>query len=121
MKDITGQAVEAFFEGRAFKKDNTEVKVANDGVVLFILHGGVISRRIGNRVEISTAQYDSVTTRERLNGILAYLRDSLSLIAPRVHRRKGLLHFGINHWDGDWIVADPGSDLEQLAHTPKGW
>lgn len=69
MRNITEQVTRAFFEGRNFKLSNTEVHADCTGVYLK-LWGNLIAKRVNQRISISLAGYNTVTTRERLNGIL---------------------------------------------------
>ena len=78
MRKITSQAVEAFFNLKNFKSGNTEVKHFKhyDGLSIdseFRLHGHCIAKRDGftGMVKISSCGWYTVTTKERLNGILS--------------------------------------------------
>ena len=103
MRNITREAVDAFLSGREWKKDNTEVKVevrkGRRSKVTMLLHGNAIAvtgqfdSHPGLR--ISTAGWDTNTTRERLNG----------LPHVYVYRKKGQLHLNGKPWDGDWVTA----------------
>ena len=69
MRNITEQVTKAFFEGRNFKLSNTEVHADATGVYLK-LWDNLIAKRVGERVSISLAGYNTSTTKERLRGIL---------------------------------------------------
>lgn len=75
MRQITEDAVEAFYEGRAFHLDNTEVflQMQDDQEWwVMALHGNYIARRAtdGFTIQIRDCDYNTVTTRERLGGVL---------------------------------------------------
>jgi hypothetical protein len=70
MRKITEQACRAFQNGKNFKLQNTQV--INDGVtVSMYLHGHKIACRelSTNNMQICLCGYNTVTTRERLNGL----------------------------------------------------
>ena len=84
MRNITQQSVKAFFNKTPFKKDNTETYVSfNNKTKIekteFRLHGNLIAERIidynnnTDAIFIYDGNHQSVTTKERLNGILNYL------------------------------------------------
>lgn len=76
MKNITEQVTKAFFEGRNFKLSNTEVHADATGVYLK-LWGNLIAKRVGERVSISLAGYNTSTTKERLRGVLSKFNKTL--------------------------------------------
>jgi len=85
MRKITREAVAAFLGGRNFNKDNTEVQ---NGCML--LHGSVIARKDHSFVIVTTNGWNTLTTRERLNGI-----PNVS-----VRQQKGQLYLNGIPWDG---------------------
>jgi hypothetical protein len=70
MRKITDKAVRAFTTGERFRSGNTRVAVIGQVVYLF-LHDNMIARRNVDtgEVECTLANWPTVTTRERLNGI----------------------------------------------------
>lgn len=73
-RKITEESVNAFMEGRNFKKQNMEVEVwhciGNKHYVIMYLHWNAIARReMGDTlvIEITDAGWATVTTKERLN------------------------------------------------------
>ena len=76
MRNITEQVTRAFFEGRNFKLSNTEVHADCTGVYLK-LWGNLIAKRVGERVSISLAGYNTSTTKERLRGVLSKFNKTL--------------------------------------------
>ena len=90
-RKITDDAVRAFNNGYSFTRDNTRVEPTENGAVLY-LHGSPIARRGNGKVEICDGGYNSLTTRERLNG----------LSGVRVNNKGGDLHLNGEPWDGEW-------------------
>lgn len=76
-RKITREAVEALFAGEPFRRGNTEVilreAAAGGTVAELILHGTAIARRYlqTGTVLIRHQGYQTNTTKERLNGVLA--------------------------------------------------
>ena len=102
MRKITEQAARAFQMEVPFKKANTEVVVSGP-VIELRLHGNMIARRtVGDgwnyTTEITTAGWDTVTTRERLNG----------LRGVDVHRSRGSLFLNGSEWDGELVEVERG-------------
>jgi hypothetical protein len=92
-RQITENAVRAFLLGDNFKQSNTEVHADCTGVYMF-LFGNMIAVRVGNRLQITTAGWNTTTTRERLNG----------LPNVSVTQRKGKLYLNGKEWDGELIT-----------------
>ena len=70
MKKITEKAAASFNAGENFRLNNTVVKVDNEGNKFMYLWGNLIARQYaGQKVEICMQGYNTVTTRERLNGL----------------------------------------------------
>jgi hypothetical protein len=88
-RQITENAVRAFLLGDNFKQSNTEVHADCTGVRMY-LFGNLIANRVGNRLQITTAGWNTATTRERLNG----------LPNVKVYQRKGQLFLNGQPWDG---------------------
>lgn len=97
MRKVTRDAVNAFDANRKFSRGSTAV-VVKGGDVMYTLHGHIIAqKRIGSHyVVIDTCGWDTVTTRERLNG----------LIGVHVNRSKGQLMLNGENWDGDEIIVN---------------
>lgn len=86
MRQITKEAVDAFMEGRRYKKSNMEVR---DNCMY--LHGNKIAWFDRNKqLWISSCDWMTVTTKERLNAL------------PRVHIIQRNYHWYLNgvDWDG---------------------
>lgn len=92
-RQITQNAINAFYRGEKFNGGNTTVFVNPDtDQVVLRLHGNLIAyRQIGTRsVFISNAGWFSNTTKERLNG----------LEGVSISQRKGVWYLNGKEWDG---------------------
>ena len=68
-RKITEKACRAFENGAEFKLSNTTVTVDENGKYMH-LWGHCIARQLNNnKLEINLCGYNTVTTRERLNGL----------------------------------------------------
>ena len=94
-RQITKNAVRAFLLGENFKQSNTEVLADCTGVYMY-LFDNLIANRVGNRLQITTAGWNTTTTRERLNG----------LPNVSVTQRKGQLYLNGKEWDGELTVVE---------------
>jgi len=93
MREITSAAVRAFMNDESFRRDNTEVVVdTTAGCTTLFLHGNAIAKRDEEGLKVTTADWDTATTRERLNG----------LPRVRVNRERGNLILNNERWDGNW-------------------
>ena len=68
MKKITKDSVQAFESNRPFKRANMEVVRTPEGSKL-LLHGNCIAEKIGQKLFVSSCDWETVTTKERLNGL----------------------------------------------------
>jgi len=74
MREITRQAIQAFTYNRNFKKSNTKVKYScrenypSSWKCELFLHGNLIAYKDCHGFFISSAGWQTVTTKERLNG-----------------------------------------------------
>lgn len=94
-RKITEEAVEAFLAGKPFSKSNTTVAVDDEGVVTMTLFGNIIAKRYTDAgFSITTAGWNSTTTRERLNG----------LPGVSVNKSRGQLYLNGTRWDGTSTV-----------------
>jgi hypothetical protein len=122
MRKITKDAAWALKRGIAFKRANTEV-VDHGTYRAMYLHGNLIALRDGHVLKLKMAGWGSVTTRERLNGIL----DVFGLSA-RIYQEKFEQHLywcdgpGCGHYPIDtqkWLnftVIDPAR-----THALQEW
>lgn len=74
MRMITRLAAQAFYNGEPFNKDNTSVTTHEDvDAVRMYLHGNLIAKRDDElTLTVTFADWGTNTTRERINGLLAY-------------------------------------------------
>ena len=71
MRQITKDSVNAFYNGDTFKRDNTQVYINEVGENCLKLHRTVIARiQWDGKLWLNTDGWTSVTTKERLNGVL---------------------------------------------------
>lgn len=91
MRIVTRRAIDALIEGRDMTLDNTKVR----GNTLF-LHDNPIIQVREDGVYIQICGWNTITTRERLNG----------LPKVRVYSHKRQLHLNGVPWDGNWIKVD---------------
>lgn len=91
-RKITEEAVAAFLAGRPYCKSNTTVAIQEGiGISRLILRGNMIAKLAFGKLWISTAGWNTVTTRECLNGIPGV----------SVYQRKGQLYLNDKPWDGE--------------------
>ncbi len=69
MRKITKEASKAFFDRRRFKKDNTRVRVSDNGNVSLWLFGQMIAWTFDGKIYFSMRGFPTVTTRDRLRGL----------------------------------------------------
>jgi len=93
MRKITKESIKAFYNREPFKKSNMIVE--NKGGKTYLkLFGNIIATLDGfNELFITTAGWNSVTTRDRLNG----------LSGVRLGTSKGQLYLNNIPWDGKLI------------------
>jgi hypothetical protein len=92
MRKITLEACQAFFDRKPFRCDNTQVEIrcySYDYSTVMLLHGNEIARKVGKQITLTLAGWPTVTTRDRLNGILQYAG-----IAERFRQHKNKQYFG---------------------------
>lgn len=101
-RKITQDAINAFIAGAKFNRDNTSVEIRpfkDESRVSAVLklHGNVIARRTldGKVLEVCDGNWQTVTTKERLNGI-----PGVSL-----RQRKGVWYLNGKEWDGSWTTV----------------
>lgn len=67
MRQVTNEVVRAFINGQTKRVSNSET----NGTSLY-LWGNEIARKEDGQIKINLCGYNTVTTRERLNGVLEY-------------------------------------------------
>ena len=102
MRKVTREVCAAFIEGRSKRVDNTDT----DGVSLR-LHGNTIAQWRPDGLWITTAGWDTRTTRDRLNGLLLRCMcqspvTPTSPSTPTVWSQRRQLRLGPDDWDGGW-------------------
>lgn len=112
MRKVTREAVAAFYAGNPYRNKNTTVEVDKAcGLVKFKLHGNTIAERFTNeplyRVYISDAGWQTVTTKERLNGLLGEIR------CGHVYQKDFTWYLVLSDGEhvmepGDWFAIDNG-------------
>lgn len=116
MRQITYDACQAFLNGETFHRDNTVVE-EYDGVLRMRLWGHCIAtRRLEKvhaivdgehvhttryRVSICNCGYETVTTKERLNGLLECMGDG-----RRIFQRAGVWYWVGKQWPEDEFPYD---------------
>ena len=90
MRKITKESIKAFYNREPFKKSNTIVENV-EGITKLKLHNNTIAKLDeNNELFITTADWNTRTTRERLNG----------LSGVRLGTKKGQLYLNNIPWDG---------------------
>lgn len=105
MQKITQLMRDAFIDGTPFRRDNTEVRVTDYSVSIYLFGNKIASRRHGlgllfdvakpNELEISTCGWPTNTTKDRLN----------ALPNVRINQLKGMWYLNGEKWDGSNCVV----------------
>lgn len=90
MRAITHKIIQSFIEGKSKIIGNT----ITDGRSVF-LHNKEIIKKANGQVWITTANWNTATTKERLRGLGPNI--------VRVGTSKGKLFLNGREWNGDWI------------------
>lgn len=94
MRKITREAIDCFLKRKRFTKSNTKVRSLSDGTFVLLLFNNKIAYLYpDNSLAIDSCGYNTVTTRERLNG----------LNNVHVQKIKGDLVLNKKFWDGNII------------------
>lgn len=73
MRKIEKEMIEAISNGKDYKKDNTLVCSHDDGAVFRVyLHQKLIAEKQNNELWLSDCNYQTKTTKSRLNAILSH-------------------------------------------------
>ena len=122
MRKITEKAVRAFANERPFKLSNTEVKVRHEDPLVpkeyipftviteLLLHGNMIAKMVRQHINgeyqititITSAGWKTVTTKERLNGLLHHLNADYS-----IKQQNFEWYLNDEYWNGDVIIVWP--------------
>ena len=95
MKKITEEAVNKFINKEAFKSDNTQVTIHKE-TAYFYLFGNNIAILDNDELFISTCGYETITTKERLNGILLKVLGS----SYQIRQKNFIWYIGDDVFDG---------------------
>ncbi len=98
MRLVTRQAVNAFMNGSKFKSGNTQVKKLDNGNTVMFLHGNTIAVRDSKGISLFDCGWRTVTTKERLNGILEHLG------LTKINQVRGEWYRGKECWNSGAIV-----------------
>ena len=90
MRKITKESIKAFYDREPFKKSNMIVENENGETRLKLFGNTIATLNKFNELFITTAGWNTNTTRERLNG----------LTEVRLGTRKGQLYLNNIPWDG---------------------
>lgn len=95
MRKITQEIVQTFLNNQIKTFGNTSVrrdtKMAN--VLCISLHGNLIAKKIQKDLFITHANWPTMTTKERLNG----------LPGVSIKQKAGQWYLNGKQWDGSWI------------------
>lgn len=92
MRKITEAVIGAFYQKRSMTSGNSSVLVDGDETTMY-LHGNAIAKLSDRGLFITTAGWDTRTTKERLNG----------LHGVSVNHAAHNLYLNGKRWDGEWI------------------
>lgn len=92
MRKITRQSTRAFMDHTPFDSKNTKVQIENN-VVKMYLFGNLIAKKEKGKIFITSAGWNSNTTKERLNG----------LIGVSISQKKGTWYLNNKEWNGEWV------------------
>lgn len=127
MRKITYDSVKAFLNETQFKRGNTEVKVTYIDnnfdsntpyepitvITDLLLHGNIIAtatKKFNNgkyetTITMTSANWNTVTTKERLNGLLHHLE------AGGIQQRNFEWYFNNEYWNGNSITIYPRTSI----------
>ena len=92
MKQITRLMRDAFLDGTPFRKDNTEVRVEDRTVAIYLFGNKIAARSeyYPDRIMITNCGWDTVTTKERLN----------ALPNVHIHQKNYTWYLNGEQWNG---------------------
>tara|TARA_B100001287_G_scaffold138279_1_gene116414 strand:+ start:228 stop:575 length:348 start_codon:yes stop_codon:yes gene_type:complete len=98
MRKVTQDAIRAFRQHKKFKRGNTSVEVSENGLFAELkLHGNTIAKSgIFERLMISSAGWNTVTTKERLNGF-----DEV-----HIYQKDFTWYLNGREWTGEWVEVE---------------
>lgn len=95
MRKITEESIKAFYNEQNLKFGNTTV-MSYGSVTYLVLFGHRIAKIDGQGLFVTTAGWDTSTTRDRLNG----------LNGVHVRSRGGHLTLNGHPWNGEWVNVE---------------
>lgn len=127
MRKITEDSIKAFLNESNFKRGNTEVKVSYIDnnmtthtsykpvtvITDLLLHGNIIATatkkfingKYETTITITSAGWKTVTTKERLNGLLQYLE------AGSIQQRNFEWYLNDEYWNGNDFTFYPQTSI----------
>ena len=93
MRKITKESIKAFYNREPFKKSNMIVENKEEKTYLKLFNNTIAKLDENNELFITTADWNTRTTRDRLNG----------LSGVRLGTSKGQLYLNNVPWDGKLI------------------
>ena len=105
MRKITSQSVNEFVNGYRFNQGNTAVCCATEARECYLmLHNNLIAKKIVNKHDlwITDAGWQTVTTKERLNGVLSRLTFGWGLFQKK----------------GEWFLTNGEDTVQWKAVLP---
>lgn len=106
MRKITQLAAQAFIAGRPFTQSNTTVTHEGDNSRMY-LHGNLIAHKTSDKLYVTLAGWPTVTTRERVNGLLTTMGRYERLFQ---HKHKQCFGYDLN--EGRHRVIDNREIIE---------
>jgi len=95
MRQITKDSVNAFKNRIPFYRQNMEVVVRDYITVLKLFGNDIAYLTLKNELVITNAGYKTVTTKERLNGVLSIFKTN-----SHIHQSKGEWYLDGKKWNG---------------------
>ena len=127
MRKITQDSITAFLNESKFKRGNTEVKVSYTDNNIYsntpyepitvitdlLLHGNIIATatkkfingKYESSITMTSAGWKTVTTKERLNGLLHYLN------AGSIRQKDFTWYYNGEYWNGNSITIYPQTSI----------
>lgn len=94
MRKITEEAIEAFNYNEDFKKSNTQVMTGGRQTELYLFGNLIAIKNIRTgELSITNCGYQTVTTKERLNG----------LRGVSIRQKQGVWYLNGKEWNGSWV------------------
>ena len=92
MRKIESDLIKAFSLGREFKSGNTTLENTDHGQVIR-LHGNKIAQLDGSTLYLTSAGWETATTKSRLNAVLSHL-----VPGARIYSKDFIWYLDINYY-----------------------